>query len=88
MSDGLGEALPLWRLYQSFAGLASSHGIEGYTFHVLRHSHAVALLTAGVDVRTAAGRLGHTPTVLLRTYAHFVKPADQAAAKRLEQFLG
>jgi integrase len=88
VDDGLGEPLPPWRLHRQFADTATARGIEGYTFHSMRHSHAVALLTAGVDVRTAAGRLGHTPAVLLRTYAHFVKPADRAAAERLEQFLG
>jgi integrase len=88
VADGVGEVLPPWRLHRQFADLATALDLEGYTFHSLRHSHAVALLTAGVDVRTVAERLGHSPAVLLRTYAHFVKPADQAAAERLEHFLG
>ena len=30
------------------------------------------MVGAGVDVRTAAGRLGHTPEMLLRVYADFM----------------
>jgi integrase len=54
------------------------------SFHTLRHTAAIAMLSSGVDVRTAAGRLGNTPAVLLRTYAHFVPSADEAAAEAVE----
>jgi len=40
------------------------------------------MLAGGVDVRTAAGRLGHAqPAVTLRTYAHVMEPADRRAAE-------
>jgi len=35
-------------------------------------------------VKTAADRLGHNPAVFLRTYAHHIPSADQAAAERLD----
>ena len=39
------------------------------------------MLTGGVDVRTAAGRLGHAQSsTTLDMYAHFVQLADQRAA--------
>lgn len=41
------------------------------------------MLTSGVDVKTAAARLGHNPALLLNTYAHFVPSADRDAADRL-----
>lgn len=47
----------------------------------LRHYSATELLTAGVDLRTVAGRLGHGDgTTTLRHYAAWVSSADQEAA--------
>lgn len=66
----------------AFTKFASEHGFP-ISFHGLRHSNAIALLTSGVDVKTAAARLGHNPALLLRTYAHFVPSADRDAADRL-----
>ena len=50
----------------------------------LRHYSATELLTAGVDLRTVAGRLGHGDgTTTLRHYAAWVAAADEAAARIL-----
>lgn len=47
----------------------------------LRHYSATELLTAGVDLRTVAGRLGHGDgTTTLRHYAAWVSAADTGAA--------
>jgi hypothetical protein len=44
---------------------------------------------AGVDVKTAASRLGHSnPALLFKTYSHFIRSADVTAAERLEGMLG
>ena len=49
--------------------------------HDLRHFVATQLLSAGVDVRTVAGRLGHrNAATTLNVYAHFVEQADRGAA--------
>jgi integrase len=78
------DGMPL--AHQTLAGawsrFAAEHGFA-VSFHGLRHSNAIALLTSGVDVKTAAARLGHNPALLLRTYAHFVPSADREAADRL-----
>src|SRR5262249_20666730 len=42
-----------------FRKLAHDVGLAGVRLHDLRHYVATRLLTAGVDVRTVAGRLGH-----------------------------
>jgi hypothetical protein len=53
--------------------------------HQLRHYSATELIAAGVDVRTVAGRLGHSGggTTTLKVYSAFVAEADQRAAGSL-----
>ena len=42
---------------------------------------ASQLLSAGVDIRTVAGRLGHrNAATTLNVYAHFLEQADRGAA--------
>jgi integrase len=49
--------------------------------HDLRHFTATQLIAAGVDVRTVAGRLGHSdPSLTLRVYSHALEERDRAAA--------
>jgi integrase len=46
------------------------------------------MLSSGVDVRTAAGRLGHADSsVTLRTYAHVLEQRDREAAALLGRLL-
>jgi integrase len=60
--------------------LAEKLGLESH-LHELRHYSATELLTAGFDLRTVAGRLGHGDgTTTLRHYAASVAAADQQAA--------
>ncbi|WP_253258314.1 site-specific integrase [Pseudonocardia sp. N23] len=59
-------------------------GIET-RLHALRHYSATELLTAGVDLRTVAGRLGHGGggTTTLRVYAAWVGESDRKASEIL-----
>lgn len=48
----------------------------------------ILMLSAGVDVRTVAGRLGHSnASITLNTYAHYVRSADEAAAEKMGEVL-
>lgn len=69
-------------LTQRYERLADRLRIDT-TLHKLRHYSATELISAGVDVRTVAGRLGHSSggTTTLRTYAAWVSEADQRAAR-------
>jgi integrase len=59
-------------------------GLDGVRLHDLRHYVATRLLSAGVDVRTVAGRLGHrNAATTLNVYSHFVPESDQEAAEIL-----
>jgi integrase len=59
------------------------------TFHAFRHTHASALIAAGVDVVAISRRLGHSsPVVTLRIYAHLFKKDDRAAVEAIEAAMG
>lgn len=58
-------------------------------FHGLRHSHASALIAAGLDVVTVSKRLGHgSPAITLTVYAHRFANKDAAAAAAIDAALG
>jgi integrase len=69
---------------QRYVRLARRLGIST-TIHKLRHYSATELISAGVDVRTVAGRLGHGGggTTTLKVYAAWVSESDQRAATSL-----
>jgi integrase len=55
---------------------------------LLENRRIAAAIAGGVDVRTVAGRLGHTrPTLTLQTYAHVMEVADHQAAAILGKSL-
>jgi integrase len=57
-------------------------------FHDLRHMSASLLISAGTDVRTVAGRLGHADaSTTLRIYAHAFEARDRPAAEVLGALL-
>jgi hypothetical protein len=63
-------------------------GLDHVRFHDLRHFVATRLLAGGVDLRTVAGRLGHsTAGVTLNVYAAFVPDADHRAADVMASLL-
>lgn len=67
-----------------YARLCARLGLDSH-LHALRHYSATELLTAGVDLRTVAGRLGHGGggATTLRVYAAWVDEADRRAAHLL-----
>lgn len=69
---------------QRYGRLAKRLGIDTH-LHALRHYSATELITAGVDPRTVAGRLGHGGggATTLRVYSAWVSEADQRAALSL-----
>jgi integrase len=72
----------------AFGRLTRQLGFPDLRLHDLRHFAATTMLLNGVDVRTAAGRLGHArPSTTLDIYAHYTQPADQHAATTLADAL-
>jgi integrase len=65
-------------LTQGFTRICRATGVSLLT---LRHFSASMLIGSGRDVRTIAGRLGHSDaSTTLRVYAHIVEGRDQVAA--------
>jgi integrase len=64
-----------------YAKMAADLGIDT-RLHALRHYSATELLAGGVDLRTVAGRLGHTGggATTLKVYAAWLADADTKAA--------
>ena len=72
----------------AFARLAAQLAIAKIRLHDLRHFAATTMLLNGIDVRTAAGRLGHArASTTLDIYAHYTQPADERASTTLANSL-
>ena len=67
-----------------YGRMCAELGISSH-LHALRHYSATELLSAGIDLRTVAGRLGHVGggATTLRVYAAWVGESDRRAAELL-----
>jgi integrase len=64
-------------------------GLPRIPFHALRHTHASALIAAGLDVVSVSKRLGHaSPTITLNVYSHLFDRSDTRAAAAIDTILG
>ena len=70
---------PLKGIRRSWQRAVKEAGIEGVTFHTLRHTAASYLVMGGVDLRTVQEILGHADIRVTMRYAH-LSPAHKAAA--------
>lgn len=66
----------------------AEHGLINIGIHAFRHMNATFLITAGVDIRTVAGKLGHArPSITMDIYSHLVKSAEQETANIMGNLL-
>jgi integrase len=87
-STDAGDLLSPDGLSKSWRYLTDALDLPPVMFHALRHTHASALIAAGLDVVTVSRRLGHAnPTVTLNVYSHLFRKTDQAAAVAIEAAL-
>jgi integrase len=68
----------VWRYLRARADLPAPRFVD------TRHTFASVLLSGGVSGPATADYLGHSPAVLLRTYAHLM-PADHDRARATVQ---
>jgi integrase len=70
-----------------FVKATKAVGCKGVRFHDLRHAVATALLSAGYDPAVVAGRLGQSPVITMRVYAHALEKRDRQAASVMGSLL-
>jgi integrase len=72
-------------LTDAFRDLARKAKLPLTSIHALRHTAATWMLAGGVDIRSAAGILGHsTPATTLGVYAHAIASAQSAAVETID----
>jgi integrase len=70
------------RLGARVVELMRKEGLEGFSLHSLRHSHASILLSKGVPAAVVSERLGHADqNITLSIYSHALPADTHAAAK-------
>jgi integrase len=68
----IGTPLQPYRLSVEFPALARKAGLPVIRFHDCRHTAATIMLSHGIPPVIVAGMLGHSISILLTTYAHFI----------------
>ena len=73
---------------KKFSQYCRQAGLEGFTFHSLRHTHATELVKAGIHFKIIQARLGHSSfMVTMDTYSHVSPGEDKSAAEAIERIL-
>jgi integrase len=73
---------------KEFSRLAKAAGFKDFSLHGLRHSHATALLLAGVPVHVVSRRLGHSsPILTLSVYAHAIPSGEDQAVQAADAMM-
>lgn len=87
-TDDCGCHLKSSTVYNDFKRIVASIGCPDVRFHDLRHSYAVAAISAGDDIKTVQSNLGHaTAAFTLDVYGHVTDRMKQASAERMEEFI-
>lgn len=76
---------------RAFDRACEKAGIEGLTYHQLRHNFASALIASGADVTFVSHQMGHSrPTITLDVYSHLFAAARSSgsAAKAIDDIFG
>jgi integrase len=84
-----GSPWPPDKLSRDWGNVVRLRRLPRVMFHALRHSHASALIAAGIDVVTVSRRLGHgSAAITLGVYAHRFGSTDTAAAEAIAAAMG
>ena len=73
-------------LYIRYERFLKRNGLDGYTFHALRHSFATRGIESGFDAKSLSEILGHSDVITtLRCYVH---PSIEQKRKQMEALFG
>jgi integrase len=83
-----GQPLQPRSLTHAFVRFIRQHGLPQIRLHDLRHSHATAMLAAGVHPKIAQERLGHSSvSVTIDLYSHVLPGMQAEAVSRVDAVL-
>jgi len=75
--------------YREYKPLLRRAGLEGFTFHALRHTFATALFSSGEHPKKVQSLLGHSSiTQTMDTYSHLIDDIGSDAVDRLDGAFG
>jgi integrase len=77
---------PLVDLKSGFGRACRKAGIDGVSWHTLRHTFASRLVNRGVDIVTVQQLLGHSAITVTMRYTHTNLDSKHAAVAKLEGF--
>ncbi|WP_229022786.1 tyrosine-type recombinase/integrase [Actinomarinicola tropica] len=84
-----GEPIRRTRFSDVWRRAVARAGVEGVTFHDLRHFYASLLIRHGESVKVVQERLGHaSPVETLETYAHLWPDSDDRTRSAVDSVLG
>lgn len=84
-----GEPIPPNNLSRDWRLACKALNLPTVMLHALRHTHASALIAAGVDIVKISRRLGHgSPAITLSVYSHLFDTRDDAAAQAIDVAMG
>lgn len=87
-TDEYGRNLSNTTLTHEVKRIGEKIGKDGFRFHDLRHSYAVAAIRAGDDMKTVSSNLGHsTISVTMDIYASFTEDMAKASASRMNAYI-
>lgn len=87
-TNEFGKPLHHFAVYDHLKRILKECGMEGYTFHSLRHSFATISLENGDDIKTVQENLGHhAASFTLKTYAHISDQMQKNSAARMERLI-
>jgi len=83
-----GEPMSPENLSRQFPIAVEKAGLPRITFHGLRHSHATQMLVAGVHMKVASERLGHSGIgITMDLYSHVLPGAQEEAVAKVDRAL-
>lgn len=88
-SSHIGTPLSARNVLRDYKRALARAGLsQSYRFHDLRHAHATLMLRAGVPMKVASERLGHSNiSITMDLYTHAVQSMDIEAAEQVQRAL-
>jgi integrase len=77
----VGTPLQSSGISHEFPELARKAGMPVMSFHDCRHTAVTIMLSHGIPPVIVAGMLGHSISILLNTYAHYIPTMQDQAAQ-------